>query len=103
PSRAARKPVEWRGCAATAPMLETGGLMPDPERRLDEAALLEDLERRVFAPSSGSPQVGLEIEMLAFRGIQAVPVDDFLEACEPLISLGELTETTTPGMPRCFT
>jgi glutamate--cysteine ligase len=76
--------------------------MPDPERRLDEGLLLRDLQERAFAPTSGPPTVGLEVELLAFRGIQAVPVDDFLDACAPLIRLGELVETTAPDSPRSF-
>ena len=76
--------------------------MRNPERHLDEAGLYEDLQERTFAPSAGPPHVGLEVEILAFRGIQAVPVEELLDAISPLMAQGVLTDVTTPGMPRTF-
>ena len=76
--------------------------MRSSERRLDESNLLEDLEQRAFAASAGATKVGLEVELLAFRGIQAVSIADFLGACQPLLDLGELTDLSVPGQPRTF-
>src|SRR5437016_12679866 len=71
-------------------------------RRLDRATLLADMRERAFAPSSGPPQVGLEVEMLALRGNRAVPLAELLEAVEPLLSLGELVDITGPNGLRTF-
>ncbi|MEA2641890.1 MAG: glutamate--cysteine ligase [Chloroflexota bacterium] len=77
-------------------------MSPSTERQLDEALLLQQLRDHTFAPSAGAPQVGLEVEELAFRGVQAVPLANVLAAVEPLVSLKELAESTTPGGLPCF-
>lgn len=72
------------------------------EPRLDEQALLRDLEERAFAPSQGPSRVGIELELLAARRRAAVPLADLLNAIQPLIDLGELADVTEEGHPRCF-
>jgi glutamate--cysteine ligase len=74
----------------------------DPQPRLDEERLLDDLRANAFAPTQGPARVGLEVEMLAFRGIQAASVDEVLHALAPLITSGELTDLSAPGSLPCL-
>jgi glutamate--cysteine ligase len=71
-------------------------------RPLDERALLEDLGAWAFAPSAGSPRVGLELEMLVARGGSVATVAEQLAAIEPFVALGELMEATLPNAPPCY-
>lgn len=71
-------------------------------RRLDEAMLLADLRGRAFAPSLGPTHIGLEVEVLAFRGDRAVSLAELVEAIEPLLTLGELADVTPEGGLRTY-
>jgi glutamate--cysteine ligase len=70
--------------------------------RLDEAALLADLASWAFAPTAGSPKVGLEVEMLVARASAAASLADTLAAIQPLIELDELADATLPNAPSCY-
>jgi glutamate--cysteine ligase len=72
------------------------------DRPLDERQLLEDLKTHAFAPSSGPPRVGIEIEMLVVRDQRAVSLTELREAIAPLLDLGELEDCTPPGSPPTF-
>jgi glutamate--cysteine ligase len=79
-----------------------GKPMPQAGRDLTEEQLLEDLRDTAFAPSSGPTRIGLEVEQLAFHGIQATPLALILDALQPLVTLGELQDITTDGKPPTF-
>jgi glutamate--cysteine ligase len=73
-----------------------------PPLRLDEEQLLADLRSHAFAPSAGPPRIGLEVEMLAFRGIQAVSVAEIEQILEPLVATGELMDQSPSGGLPCY-
>src|SRR5687767_1811768 len=76
--------------------------MPQAGRSLTEEQLLEDLRTNAFAPCSGPTRIGLEVEQLAFHGIQTTPLALIMEALEPLVTLGELQNVTADGKPPTF-
>ena len=63
-----------------------GTPMPQAGRDLTEQRLLEDLRTNAFAPCLGTTRIGLEVEQLAFHGIQTTPLALILEALEPLVN-----------------
>ena len=80
-----------------------GGVpMPQAGRDLTEQQLLEDLRTNAFAPCTGPTRIGLEVEQLAFHGIQSAPLTSIIEALEPLVTLGELQDITAEGKPPTF-
>ena len=76
--------------------------MRDPNASLTEQHLLDDLRTHAFAPSDAPTRLGLEVEQLAFHGIQTTPLTLILEALEPLVTLGELRNVTEEGKPPTF-
>ncbi|MFN0073444.1 MAG: glutamate-cysteine ligase family protein [Chloroflexota bacterium] len=76
--------------------------MPVTGSHLTEQELLEDLRQNAFAPTDRPTRIGLEVEQLAFHGIQTAPLHSILEALQPLVTLGELRDITSTGKPPTF-
>src|SRR4051812_21596437 len=82
-------------------MGETGGgrMVANPGKKPTEQQLLADLRSSAFAPSDAPPRVGLEVEQLAFHGIQAAPITEVLEALEALVTSENFEDVTAEGKP----
>src|SRR5688572_3416509 len=76
--------------------------MADAGASLTEQQLLVDLRSNAFAPCTGPTRIGLEVEQLAFHGIQTTPLALIIEALEPLVTLGELRNITSAGKPPTY-